>query len=62
MLSEGTRSLLAAKHVIVATIDVHPTSIARAKVHALKHNVAIIVLTDVEFKLRSGELAIQGKV
>jgi hypothetical protein len=46
----------------VATIDVHPTSIARAKVHALKHNVAIIVLTDVEFKLRSGELAIQGKV
>jgi hypothetical protein len=47
---------------MVVTIVAHPTSIACTKVQAFKRNMATIVLVDVESKLCSSGLAIQGIV
>ncbi len=41
MFSEGTHCLLAAKRVTTAATIVHPTSVARTKVKALKHSVVV---------------------
>ncbi len=62
MLNKGTSSLIVAKCVTTTIAIAHPTSAAHAKVHALKRNVATIVLVDAEFDLCSSGLAIWGKV
>lgn len=62
MLNKGTRSLLVAKCVTTIVVVAQPTSAARAKVQALKRNMATTMLANVEFELCNGGLAIQGKV
>jgi hypothetical protein len=49
---------IVAKHVTAAVTAVHPMSATRAKVQALKRNVAIAGLTNAESELHNDELAI----
>jgi hypothetical protein len=62
MLSESTHSFFATKHVTTTTVITHPTSVAHAKVQALKRSVVTVVLADAESKLRNSGLAIPHKV
>lgn len=62
MLSEGTCSFIAAKRMMAAIATTHPMSAAHTKVQTFKHSVATIVLVNAKTELRSGGLAIQGKV
>jgi hypothetical protein len=56
MFSEGTRSLIIAKHMMVVVAATHPTSTARDKMQVFKHSVVTTLLANAESKLCNGRL------